>query len=102
MFALSTGVPTMGVAMLDQPAPHVTPRKERERLAEYLKWEIPPKEDQAMPKLVSIAVEHKDFYVAVDEDGQVWTGSLKRSSEGGSFYIEWKPLGSKFPKEGDR
>jgi hypothetical protein len=27
----------MGVAMLDQPAPHVTPRKERERLAEYLK-----------------------------------------------------------------
>jgi alpha-tubulin suppressor-like RCC1 family protein len=55
-----------------------------------------------MPKLVSIAVEHKDFYVAVDEDGQVWTGGLKRSSEGGSFYIEWKPLGSKFPKEGDR
>jgi len=27
----------MGVAMLDQPAPPVTPRKERERLAEYLK-----------------------------------------------------------------
>jgi hypothetical protein len=37
MFALSTGVPTVGVAMLDQPAPHVTPRKEREKLVEYLK-----------------------------------------------------------------
>jgi hypothetical protein len=93
----------MAFAMLDQPGLHVTPRKERERLAEYLKiGDHPPKEDQAMPKLVSIAVEHKDFYVAVDEDGQVWTGSLKRSSEGGSFYIEWKPLGSKFPREGDR
>ena len=43
IFALSTGLPTMGFAMLDKspgipsPAPHVTPRKERERLAEYLK-----------------------------------------------------------------
>jgi hypothetical protein len=37
IFALSTGVPTMGFAMLDQPALHVTPRKEREwLLAEYL------------------------------------------------------------------
>jgi hypothetical protein len=55
-----------------------------------------------MPKLVSIAVEHKDFYVAVDEDGQVWTGSLKRSGGGGGFYIEWRPLGSEFRREGDR
>ena len=55
-----------------------------------------------MPKLVSIAVEHKDFYVAVDEDGQVWTGSLKRSSGGGGVYIEWRPLGSEFRREGDR
>ena len=43
IFALSTGLPTMGFAMLDQspgipsPAPHVTPRKEWKRLAEYLK-----------------------------------------------------------------
>jgi hypothetical protein len=37
MFALSTGVPTMGVAVLDEPSPHVTPQKDRERLAEYLK-----------------------------------------------------------------
>jgi hypothetical protein len=55
-----------------------------------------------MPKLVSIAVEHKDFYVVVDEDGQVWTGGLKRSSGGGGFYIEWKPLGSEFPSVGPR
>jgi hypothetical protein len=37
IFALSTGLPTMGGAMLGQPIRHVTPRKERERLAEYLK-----------------------------------------------------------------
>jgi len=43
VFALSTGLPTLGVAMLD-PSPEipglalpVTPRKERERLAEYLR-----------------------------------------------------------------
>jgi hypothetical protein len=29
IFALSTGLPTMAFAMLDQPAPPVTPRKER-------------------------------------------------------------------------
>lgn len=31
IFALSTGLPTMGLAMLDQPARHVTPREEWER-----------------------------------------------------------------------
>jgi hypothetical protein len=36
IFALSRGLPTMGCAMLDPPAPR-TPRKEREQLAEYLK-----------------------------------------------------------------
>jgi len=35
-FALSTGVPTMGAAMLDPPVPYVTPRKEREKLAEHV------------------------------------------------------------------
>jgi hypothetical protein len=37
IFALSTPLPTFGGAMLDLPAPHVTLRKGRERLAEYLK-----------------------------------------------------------------
>ena len=32
IFALSTGLPTMGRAMLDQPARHVTSRKERKKL----------------------------------------------------------------------
>jgi hypothetical protein len=36
-FALSTDLPILGFAVLDPPAPDVTPPKKRGRLAEYVK-----------------------------------------------------------------
>lgn len=51
-----------------------------------------------MPKLVSIAVERSEAYMAVDAEGHVWKGQLK-THRGGGNYVEWTPLGSEFPRE---
>jgi hypothetical protein len=51
------------------------------------------------PKLVSIAVEGPERYIAVDNVGRVWQGRIE-TWRGGSKYIGWERLDSGFPREG--
>jgi hypothetical protein len=50
------------------------------------------------PKLVNIAVEGSERYIALDSAGRVWQGRME-TSRGGGTYIDWKRLDSEFQRE---
>jgi hypothetical protein len=52
-----------------------------------------------MPKLISIAVESPQHYVAIDSEGHAWRGRLSQDAgQLDPLVIEWEPIKSDFPK----
>jgi hypothetical protein len=52
-----------------------------------------------MPRIIQLAPDGSGRYIAVDRDGDLWRGEMKRQTEGGEEYVEWKPLPSQFPRD---
>jgi hypothetical protein len=48
-----------------------------------------------MPTLISISPDGAGRFIAVDDDGQVWRGEVKRERSDGE-YIDWKSVRSEF------
>ena len=53
------------------------------------------------PKIVSIAVEGPDKYIAVDSQGRVWLGKIAISrGKSGDTVVRWERIGHEFSGEG--
>ena len=54
---------------------------------------------RVMPKLVQISPESAGNrnLIAVDKEGEVWRGDIKRDRIGQEEYIEWRRIRSDFP-----
>ena len=48
------------------------------------------------PKIVTIAVEGSERYIAVDSQGRVWI----ETHRGGDRFINWRRIEHEFPRDG--
>ena len=55
--------------------------------------------ENIMPRIIQPAPDGSGRYIAVDRDGDLWRGEMKRQERGDEEYIEWKPLPSQFPRD---
>jgi hypothetical protein len=51
------------------------------------------------PKIVTIAVEGSERYIAVDSQGRVWQGRIE-THRGGDRFINWRRIEHEFPRDG--
>ena len=49
-----------------------------------------------MPRIIQITPDGGGRYIAVDRDGQVWRGDIKRSKVDDGEYIAWRLVPSEF------
>jgi hypothetical protein len=65
-------------------------------LTEYFKRKV----RHSMPRILQIAPDGGGRYIAVDRDGEIWRGQLRRNKTDREEYIVWTPLPSEFPRDG--
>jgi hypothetical protein len=58
------------------------------------------RKEDAVPRIIQLAPDGGGRYIAVDEDGEIWRGQLRRNKpDRAEEYIAWTPLPSEFPPD---
>ena len=56
------------------------------------------RKEYIMPRIIQLEPDGGGRYIAIDQDGEIWRGQLRRNKPDREEYIAWTPLPSEFPR----